>query len=289
MYRMTSHPAPLRVGRIPYANLLPIFHGLATGDVPGGVSFVDGHPSELNRKLRNGDLDLAPSSSIEYAVHPDRYLLCPDISISSWRSVMSVLLLSNGPLRRLPTDPISVTGSSDTSITLLEILLRESLGRTNLLVRTELPAREALRSYPAHLAIGDEAIRAAVDGVAPHVTDLGEWWRRETGKPFVFALWIASRSAWEDRREPLSRFSAALLDAKRAAQASIRRGESPWGGPDWIPSSFRDAYWRCLSYDLGAEAEGLSLFYDLAAKIGRIPAAPPLRFIEIARHAAVVK
>jgi len=156
-------------------------------------------------------------------------------------------------------------------------------------VRTELPAREALRSYPAHLAIGDEAIRAAVDGVAPHVTDLGEWWRRETGKPFVFALWIASRSAWEDRREPLSRFSAALLDAKRAAQASIRRGESPWGGPDWIPSSFRDAYWRCLSYDLGAEAEGLSLFYDLAAKIGRIPAAPPLRFLEIARHAAVVK
>jgi len=289
MYRMTSHPAPLRVGRIPYANLLPIFHGLATGDVPGGVSFVDGHPSELNRKLRNGDLDLAPSSSIEYAVHPDRYLLCPDISISSWRCVMSVLLLSNGPLRRLPTDPISVTGSSDTSITLLEILLRESLGRTNLLVRTELPAREALRSYPAHLAIGDEAIRAAVDGVAPHVTDLGEWWRRETGKPFVFALWIASRSAWEDRRDPLSRFSAALLDAKRAAQASIRRGESPWGGPDWIPSSFRDAYWRCLSYDLGAEAEGLSLFYDLAAKIGRIPAAPPLRFLEIARHAAVVK
>ncbi|TFH31426.1 MAG: futalosine synthase, partial [Deltaproteobacteria bacterium] len=271
------------------ANLVPIFHGLATGDVPGGVSFVDGHPSELNRKLRDGDLDLAPSSSIEYAVHPDRYLLCPDISISSKRRVMSVLLLSNGPLRRLPPDPIAVTGSSDTSITLLEILLRESLGRTNLLVRTELPAREALRRYPAHLVIGDEAIRAAVDRVAPHVTDLGEWWWRETGKPFVFALWIASRSGWKDRREPLSRFSAALLDAKRTAQASIRRGESPWGGPDWIPPSFRDAYWRCLSYDLGVEAEGLSLFYELAAKIGRIPAAPPLRFLEICRPAGMVK
>jgi len=75
--RMIGHPFPLRVGRIPYANLVPIFHGLATGDVPGGVSYVDGHPSELNRKLRNGELDLSPSSSIEYAVHPDRYLLCP--------------------------------------------------------------------------------------------------------------------------------------------------------------------------------------------------------------------
>jgi chorismate dehydratase len=137
--------------------------------------------------------------------------------------------------------------------------------------------------------IGDEAIRAAVDGVAPHVIDLGEWWRRETGKPFVFALWIATRSAWEERRDPLVRFSAALLTAKRAAQSSIRRGEYPWGGPGGIPPDFLDAYWRCLSYDLGKEAEGLSLFYELAAKIGRIPAAPPLRFLEIGRGIPMVK
>ena len=224
---MTGHPSPLRVGRIPYANLVPIFHGLATGGVPGGVSFVDGHPSELNRKLRDGELDLSPSSSIEYAVRPDRYLLCPGISISSRRRVMSVLLLSNGPLRQLPPEPIAVTGSSDTSITLLEILLRESLGRANLLVRTELPAREALRRYPAHLVIGDEAIRAAVDGVAPHVTDLGEWWRRETGKPFVFALWIAARSAWEDRRE------SPVPVLRRPSRGETDRAgvDPPWGIP----------------------------------------------------------
>lgn len=286
---MTGHPPSLRVGRIPYANLLPIFHGLGSAGVPDGVRFVDGHPSELNRKLRDGELDLSPSSSIEYAVRPERYLLCPGISISSRRRVMSVLLLSNGPLRELPPDPVSVTGNSDTSITLLEILLRQSLGRANLLVRTELPASEALRLHPAHLVIGDEAIRAVVDGVAPHVTDLGEWWWRETGKPFVFALWIASGGAWDERRGLLSRFAAALLSAKRSAQASIRRREYPWGGPDWIPPDFRDAYWRGLSYDLGEEAEGLSLFYELAAKIGRIPAAPPLRFLEIGRETDVVK
>lgn len=286
---MNAPPSPLRVGRIPYANLVPIFHGLGNVGVPDGISFVDGHPFELNRMLRGGELDLSPSSSIEYAAHPDRYLLCPGISVSSKSRVMSVLLLSNGPLRDLPPEPIAVTGNSDTSILLLEILLRESLGRENLLVRTELPAREALRRHPAHLVIGDEAIRAAVDGVAPHVTDLGEWWRRETGKPFVFALWIATRSAWEERRDPLSRFSAALLEAKRSAQDSIRRGEYPWGGPDWIPPAFLDAYWHCLSYDLGEEAEGLSLFYGLAAKIGRIAAVPPLRFLEIRPGIPVVK
>ncbi len=276
---MTGFPA-LRVGRIPYANLLPIFHALEGEGVPEGVSYVEGHPSELNRRLRNGELDISPSSSIEYAVRPEAYLLCPDISISCRSRVMSVLLLSNAPLERLPPDPLAVTGNSDTSVILLEILLRESLGRKNLLVRTELAPEEALRKYPAYLAIGDEAIRASLSGAAPHMTDLGEWWRRETGKPFVFALWIAARAAWEDeRREPLSRFAAALVLAKRSVQASVRRGEYPWGGPDWIPPGFREAYWRSLSYDLAGEAEGLALFFRLAEKIGRIPFAPPLRFL----------
>jgi chorismate dehydratase len=271
----------LRVGCIPYANLVPIFHALRETSAYEDARFVDGHPFDLNRMLREGTLDLSPSSSIEYATAPERYVLCPGVSVSCHSRVMSVLLLSNTTLREIPDDPIAVTGSSDTSVTLLEILLRESLGRANPLVRTHLPPSTALRTYPAYLAIGDEAIRAAVDGTAPHVTDLGEWWRRETGKPFVFALWIASRGAWEDRRRnALSRFAAALLEAKRSAQASIRRAEYPWGGPDWIPREFRDAYWRCLSYDLDEEAEGLALFFRLAEKIGRIPAAPPLRFLE---------
>ncbi len=281
--------SPLRVGRIPYANLVPIFHALGSSVVPGGLDFVDGHPSDLNRRLREGELDLSPSSSIEYAVRPEQYLLCPGVSVASRSRVMSVLLLSNGPLRALPPEPIAVTGNSDTSVTLLEILLRETLGRENLLVRTELPPEEALSRFPAYLAIGDEAIRAAVRRTAAHTTDLGEWWRKETGKPFVFALWIVNRKAWETRRRPLTRFAAALLDAKASVQASIRRREYPWGGPDWIPTGFREEYWQCLSYDLEEETEGLSLFYRLAEKIGRIPAAPPLRFLEIAHGGPVVK
>ena len=274
----------LRVGRIPYANLVPIFHALRSTGAPDEALFVEGHPSELNLLLRSGGLDLSPNSSIEYAVRPDLYILCPGISIASHTRVMSVLLLSNGPLRELPPDPIAVTGASDTSVALLEILLGESLGRRNPLVRTEQTPEEALRDHPAYLAIGDEAIRAAVEGTAPHITDLGEWWKRETGKPFVFALWIASRDAWEGpQRGALSRFAAALIDAKHSVQDSIRRGEYPWGGPDWIPAKFREDYWRCLSYDLDKEAEGLSLFYRLAEKYGRIPSAPPLRFLETAR------
>ena len=271
----------LRVGRILYANLLPIFHALTTHFFLEGVRFIPGTPSELNRKLRAGRLDISPSSSIEYGMHPDRYLLCPDISISSRSKVMSVLLLSNDPPGNLPDGPIAVTRASDTSVVLLEILLREFLGKRNRIVRTAMPPGEALRRHPAYLAIGDEALQATLSGTARHATDLGEWWRRETGTPFVFALWIVSRDALSRRREALRGFARTLLTAKRIAQESLTRPEHLLIGPDWMPKEMRTAYWRNLSYDLEEEAEGLRRFYRLAKKIGRIRKAPTLRFLDL--------
>jgi chorismate dehydratase len=277
---MTVGPA-IRVGRIPFLNLLPIFRALETRLSVEHVRFVSGHPSELNRKLREGTLDISPSSSIEYGKLPDRYLLCPDISISSRSKVMSVLLFSHRPVTDLPGDPIAVTNTSDTSVVLLEVLLREFLGKRNRLVRTSLSTGEALLRYPAYLAIGDEAIRGSLSGAAAHITDLGEWWNRETGAPFVFALWIIPREALREGGERLRRFARTLLSAKRIAREEMNREDSPMIGPEWISRDFLSEYWRNLSYDLSAEIEGLDRFFRLAAKIGRIPVAPPLRFLDL--------
>ncbi len=277
---MTNDPM-LRVGKIPFLNLLPIFRALETRFPVEYVRFVSGHPSELNRRLRSGKLDIAPSSSIEYGKFPERYLLCPDISISSRSKVMSVLLFSHRPVGDLPGDPIAVTSGSDTSIVLLEILLREFLRKPNRLVRTSLSASEALIRHPAYLAIGDEAIRASLKGVAHHVTDLGEWWHRETGTPFVFALWIVSRDSLRKRGTGLRRFARTLAEAKKAAREEIDRENGVPSGPEWIPRDFLSEYWRNLSYDLSQEIEGLERFFLLARKIGRIPAPPPLRFLDL--------
>ena len=278
---------PLRVGRIPYANLVPIFHALRASGADAQISFVDGHPSELNTLLRGGGLDISPNSSIEYAAAPDLYLLCPGISIAARIRVMSVLLLSNMPLKDLPEGPVAVTAASDTSVALLDILLAESLGRRSALERTDLPPEKALQKYPAYLSIGDEALRAYVGRKAAYITDLGEWWKAETGKPFVFSLWIASRKSWEgSKKAQLGRFCAGLLESKQAARESIQNGQSPWGGPEWMPAKLREEYWRCLSYDLDDELEGLALFYQLAEKYGLIPFAPKLQFLEPAPRGA---
>jgi chorismate dehydratase len=273
---------PLRIGRIPYANVFPVYRSLERILPAGSVTFIEGHPRELNRMLREGALDISPSSSIEYARHPERYLLVPDMSIAAREKVMSVLLLSNRPLDALPEGPIAMTEASDTSVVLLEILVRQFLHRENPLVRSPLAVEEALRRYPACLAIGDAAIRASLDGVAPFVTDMATWWRRETGKPFVFALWIASRAAFESNGPALRAFVRTLLSAKAMARRSIEREAEAPIGPDWIPPDFRQDYWDNLTYDLGVpERDGLSLFYALAAKAGQIPAAPGLNFLPL--------
>lgn len=273
----------LRVGKIPYANMYPIFAALEARPLPEGIRFVPGSPSALNRKMRAGRLDVSPSSSIEYGKHPERYLLCPRIAIAAREKVMSVLLLSREPLSALSDEPVAATGASDTSVVLLEILLRLFHGRRNRIVRTTLPPEEAIRRHPAYLAIGDEAIRAAVERRVPHIVDLGAWWRKETGTPFVFALWIASREAAEDAvRGPLLRgFARTLLSAKRDALEAMGRPGRAVPGPSWIPRRFLREYWKNLSYDLDGEKEGLALFFRLACRIGRIPAAPPLRFLDI--------
>jgi chorismate dehydratase len=63
--------------------------------------------------------------------------------------------------------------------------------------RAEAQDLEALATLPheAVLVIGDAALKLAAAGTYPHRYDLGEEWKRWTGKPFVFAVWAARRSA----------------------------------------------------------------------------------------------
>ena len=68
----------MRLGRISYVNMAPLFFRL-----DAAVTEVTGVPTELNRRLLDGEIDLAPISSIAYALprrppaHPARGLRSP--------------------------------------------------------------------------------------------------------------------------------------------------------------------------------------------------------------------
>src|SRR6059058_1191678 len=95
--------------------MAPVFYRL-----DADVDEVQGVPTELNERLLNGELDLAPISSIEYARHADRLRLLPRLCVSSEGAVESIQLISKTPLERIRS--IAVTPESATSVVLTKVL-----------------------------------------------------------------------------------------------------------------------------------------------------------------------
>ena len=91
----------MRIGRIPYINCYPVYGAVDRGIVPLEGSVVDGIPSELNRRMEAGQLEVSVISAVEYARQASRYLLLPDLAITSDGPVRSVLLFSKRPAEEL--------------------------------------------------------------------------------------------------------------------------------------------------------------------------------------------
>jgi chorismate dehydratase len=113
----------LKLGHIIYSNCFPPHSAIVTGQVVFQFKLVEGIPTQLNRMLYEGKVDVSPSSSIEYAMNPGRYIILPGLSITSKKRVMSILLESRVPIEELDKKVVALTTASATSVVLLRILL----------------------------------------------------------------------------------------------------------------------------------------------------------------------
>jgi len=268
----------LRLGRIGYLNVLPIYYPLETGIVSHPFAIVSGTPAYLNRLMSEGDLDVSVVSSIEYARHPERYYVLPDLSISCNGAVKSVLLLSRTPIDRLAGGTVLASTQSHTSVALLKILFSVHLGMdVDFEPGSCTEALSAGSSPEAFLAIGDEALQLRHHEGYPYCWDLGEAWHRWTGLPFVFALWVIQRKAVERWNGSLEAAIETLSSAKswgcshldiichQAAQRGILNSRE-----------LRD-YYEALGFDLyDGEKRGLELFFQYLLKVGEVSEVPRL-------------
>ena len=71
----------LKIGRIPFLVCVPFFHEILK-NLPINWELIEGNPRQLNSLLSKGLIDLAPSSSIEYAKKPDQYYILADVCTS---------------------------------------------------------------------------------------------------------------------------------------------------------------------------------------------------------------
>ena len=251
---------PLRIGCVKYLNARPLIRGW-----PGNVEFD--HQSALCQRLAKGQLDVALVSSFEFLRNPI-YRIVDDISISSYGPVYSVVVAHRGAFSDI--EEIELDPASETAVNLLRCLLAE-LG---LAPRFTGGTSENTGLPRARLIIGDQAIRFRQDPArAFQFWDLGEQWKKLTGLPFVYALWLIrpevpdaksiAQSLRVLRDENLVDIPAIVSDA--VADVANNKQE--------ITREFLGRYYNYhLRFGVGdREKQGLLTFADLCAKHQVLP------------------
>jgi chorismate dehydratase len=190
----------MKIGRIPYINCYPVYGAIDRGVVTLEAELVDGVPTDLNRRMAAGELDISVVSAVEYARDADRYLLLPDLAISCDGPVRSVMLFSRYPAGKLTSRRVIVSRSSMTSVALLELLFENVWRAKPRFVAGDAEVTDIVETKDhnadARLVIGDAAL---VLGTRhrdryPYAYDLGQVWKEWTEQPFVFAVWVAQRT-----------------------------------------------------------------------------------------------
>lgn len=276
----------MRVGRIPYINCYPVYGAIDRGIVPIDAELVDGVPTALNRQMNDGMLDVSVISAVEYASDSKKYLLLPDLSICSDGPVRSVVLFAKRPASELQGRRVLVSRSSMTSVALVELLFEHVWDARPAFIPADAELTDVARfneeEHDARLVIGDAALqlwsRLREPELYPegetltqyrYAYDLGAEWKRWTGLPFVFAVWVAQRTAPVD--EALT-VHARLIESRNwglqhldtlAAQAALATG---------VHKTVCLEYLSGLDYGLSYQhLAGLTEFFRRLVAAGKVP------------------
>ena len=236
--------------------MAPIFFGLGAE-----VDEVAGVPTDLNRRLLAGEVDLAPISSIEYGRNADELRLLPRLCVSSEGAVDSIQLVSRAPLASIAS--VAVTPESATSASLVRVLLPDA---------AHVPLGEPA---DATLLIGDAALKSMFEDPTPHY-DLGRLWLERTGLPMVYAVFACA----DPPADGIVELEAQFLDALRANRADPERLARQASDRYGYPAGFLARYFEKLRYRFGPkERAGLLSFFELAVEAGELDRVPELRFL----------
>lgn len=262
---------PIRIGKISYTNVLPIYHYFDTQGL--NVELIHQVPAKCNHDLANGTIDLASISSFAYGQNWKDYYLMPDLCVSSHGPVRSIFLFTKGKkMSELDGCKIALTSSSASSVHLLRILLEKFEGVIPSYITMEPDLERMMEEADAALLIGDDAIQASWRNHGYKVMDLGEEWYKHTGLSMVYAVWAVRREVVETRKEEMTKIYQRFMESKQRAKQDIlpviMAAQQRLGGS----RNYWETYFRGLSHDFGdRERKGLETYYRYAGELGFLP------------------
>ena len=284
----------LRISIVQYLNTAPLVRGFTHGPLRGKYQLSFTVPSRCAEALRSGEVDIAIIPAIELQ-RIDGLVVLPNLSISSKKSVRSLLLVSRKPIQ--DATRIALDRSSRSTQALVRILCakRWHISPEFFEAPPDLPAM--LQEADAALLIGDPALRLALNAepaAAPDTEgnkifpaalaglssqsglflyDIVEKWRALTSLPAVLALWAARPAAVTP--EVICDFQDSLAFGRQqipeiAAEASRELN---------LPADKITGYLtENIDYTLDQEnRRGLQRYFDLAAELALIGEAKPLQ------------
>jgi len=272
---------PVRIGRISYMNVAPIYYGLDGQTDDRWYTILSAPPAVLNREMAAGELDISPVSTAAYADHQGEWMILPNLSISCDGPVMSVVLASRYGIRDLDGKQVVISDESASAAALLRLFFREHDVQPQVSCR-KLDNHNALCGADAVLVIGDAALNGKWQKTYRYVWDLCGAWKDATGLPFVFALWAVRTQYAREHAAQVARTLDILNRSRRKGCANLAAITASMQKSCGLQRDVLERYFNGLQYDLDAvKFTGLQTFYTRLYRYGLIPEPVKPRFIEL--------
>lgn len=259
-----------RLGVVSYLNTQPLVHAFESGGMDHSFDLIYDLPSRCADRLHEGKTDVALIPSVEIERGPEPYFVVPNVGISSFGPVRSVLLISKKDPREIQS--LALDTSSRTSIVLSQILLRKRYGSAPEVFPSLPNLDQMLKQADAALLIGDPTFE--VDSGCWYVMDLGQAWTEWTGLPFVYAFWTGREGVLS------SSLVEELVEARKIGMRDISLIAKRYAASHSLSADFYTEYLsQYIGYNFAEkEVEGLDRFYAYAYELGLLESVPKIQF-----------
>lgn len=184
---------------VSYLNSKPFEFGINSDGYEHFFELILAHPAGCAEMFASEQVDVAliPVGALQGL---DRYRIVTDYCISCDGEVRTVCLFSDTPIENC--SKIWLDDHSRTSFLLTQVIMEQYFGKN-----VEYHSGHVEDIIPgvgeAILMIGDKVF--GVEQSYKYKYDLGEIWKKWTGLPFVFAVWVASEQVDDERIDRLNK------------------------------------------------------------------------------------
>ncbi len=265
MNHTKNNQSACKIGGVSFFNARPILFGL---EDDSQIDLYEAPPAQLAVGIDDGSFLAGLVPSIDYQKTDEDWIILPFAAIGSDGPVLTVQVFSKCPPEEV--ESVACDLDSHTSIVLSQIIFKHCFGQK---LKME-PLHDSPSSKQAVLLIGDKVLKHLNQW--PYSVDLGEYWQKLTGLPFVYAFWAAKA------RQNLDWLASKLLKTcdeglKNIDKIIVENAHNHGFEPDIA----RQYLTENLTFEFTQDHQkGLAKFYELAYECGLVKKHKPLSFYQ---------